>query len=76
MEEKTERIVAYVIGTQAEDRSQRTSQAIRGWNFILSLPVCKKRYNIVMGWEQGKDSRMSKAHLWASQQGRLTQEGS
>lgn len=41
-EEKMERIVACVIGTQAEDRSQRTSHAIRGWNFILSLPVCKR----------------------------------
>lgn len=31
---------------------------MRGWNFILSLPVCKKRDNTVMGWEQGKDNRM------------------
>lgn len=60
-EERMERRVAYIIGTRAEGRSQRASQAIRGWNFILSLPVCKKRDNMVMGWEQGKHSRM--AHL-------------
>ena len=51
---------------EADGRFLRVLQTMTGQDYILSLPRCPERDNMVIGWEQGKESRVSWAHLWAS----------